>query len=129
VTSVTDAPPLPKSRRLLYHPDWMLSYKFPRKKGRFLVEFVDAAGSRRASFTRDVSLNGFFVIADSSPKPGDPTVCRLHGPRGKVIELSGQVVRVGRSGASGGTAVATGFAFRISGLNDDYMALVDSLQG
>jgi len=106
----------------------MAPYKFPRKKGRFLVEYVDAAGNRRASFTRDVSLNGFFVIADSSPKLGEQTVCRLHGPRGKVIELPGKAVRVGRSGASGGTAVATGFAFQIAGLNDDYMALVDSLQ-
>lgn len=105
----------------------MYSYRYPRKKGRFLVEYTDASGSRRMSFTRDVSLNGFFVIAESSPKPGDPTVCRLHGPRGKLIELSGQVVRVGRSAASGGTAVGTGFAFHISGLNDDYMALVDSL--
>jgi hypothetical protein len=105
----------------------MNPYRFPRKKGRFLVEYTDAGGSRRMSFTRDVSLNGFFVIAESSPKPGDQTVCRLHGPRGKLIELAGQVVRVGRSAASGGTAVGTGFAFHISGLNDDYMALVDSL--
>lgn len=105
----------------------MNPYRFPRKKGRFLVEYVDAAGNRRTSFTRDLSLNGFFVIAESSPKPGNPIVCRLHGPRGKLIELPGQVVRVGRSAASGGTAVATGFAFHIAGLNDDYMALVDSL--
>jgi len=106
----------------------MTPHRFPRKKGRFLVEYVDADGNRRMSFTRDVSLNGFFVITDSSPKPGDSTVCRLHGPRGKLIELPGQVVRVGRSAISGGTAVATGFAFHIVGLNDDYMALVDSLQ-
>ena len=105
----------------------MYPYRYPRKKGRFLVEYTDVGGSHRMSFTRDVSLNGFFVIAESSPKPGGPTVCRLHGPRGKLIELSGHVVRVGRSAASGGTAVATGFAFHISGLNDDYMALVDSL--
>ena len=79
------------------------------------------------SFTRDLSVNGFFVIADQGPETGVPAVCRLHGPRGKLIELTGHVVRFGRSAAAGGTAVATGFAFHIEGLNDDYMALVDSL--
>jgi hypothetical protein len=105
----------------------MYRYSYPRKRGRFLVEYTDAGGNHRTSFTRDVSLNGFFVVSDNVPKAGEPVICRLHGPRGKLIELSGQVVRVGRSAASGGTAVATGFAFRIVGLNDDYMALVDSL--
>jgi hypothetical protein len=105
----------------------MYPYRYPRKKGRFLVEFPDAAGNRRMSFTRDVSLNGFFVVSDHIPKSGAPIVCRLHGPRGKVIELSGHVVRMGRSSAAGGTAVATGFAFKIAGLDDDYMAIVDAL--
>lgn len=105
----------------------MYRYRFPRKKGRFLVEFPDAAGNRRMSFTRDISLNGFFVVTDHIPLSGAPVVCRLHGPRGRVIELSGRVVRVGRSSAEGGTAVATGFAFHIAGLSDDYMAIVDAL--
>lgn len=102
-------------------------YQFPRKKGRFVVEFTDAEGERRTAFTRDVSLNGFFVISGFAPKIGEPLVCRLHGHRGTPMELPGTVVRIGRSSASGGTAVATGFAFHITGLNDDYMALVDSL--
>lgn len=105
----------------------MYRYRYPRKKGRFLVEYTDAGGNRRTSFTRDVSLNGFFVVSDHVPKAGEAVVCRLHGPRGKLIELPGQVVRVGRSSAEGGTAVAIGFAFHIAGLNDDYMALIDSL--
>ena len=105
----------------------MHPYRFPRKKGRYLVEFPDAAGTRRMSFTRDVSLNGFFVVTEHIPQSGSPVVCRLHGPCGNVIELPGHVVRMGRSSAAGGTAVATGFAFQISGLNDDYMALIDSL--
>ncbi|MFI5181198.1 MAG: PilZ domain-containing protein [Thermoanaerobaculia bacterium] len=105
----------------------MHPYRFPRKKGRFLVEFTDAGGNHRMSFTRDLSLNGFFVISEHIPKTNEATVVRLHGSRGKVLELPGKVVRIGRSSASGGTAVATGFAFHISGLNDDYMALIDSL--
>jgi hypothetical protein len=102
-------------------------YRFPRKKGRFVVEFTDAGGTRRTAFTRDVSLNGFFIISEFAPTIGVPVSCRLHGQRGILIDLPGRVVRVGRSSAAGGTAVATGFAFHISGLNDDYMALVDSL--
>ncbi len=105
----------------------MNPYRFPRKKGRFVVEFVDAGGARRTAFTRDVSLNGFFVVSEYAPKVGEPLVCRLHGHRGTLMELPGHVVRVGRSSAAIGTAVATGFAFHISGLNDDYMALIDSL--
>ncbi len=105
----------------------MFPYRFPRKKGRFLVEFTDAGGNRRMSFTRDLSLNGLFVVSDHVPKLKEQTVLRLHGSRGKVLELPGVVVRAGRSSAAGGTSVATGFAFRISGLNDDYMALIDSL--
>ncbi len=79
------------------------------------------------SFTRDLSLNGFFVISDYIPKLNEALVLHLHGARGKVLELPGKVVRVGRSSAAGGTAVARGFGFHISGLNDDYMALIDSL--
>jgi len=105
----------------------MEPYRFPRKKGRFLVEFTDEGGNRRMSFTRDISLNGFFVVSDSMPKVGQPAIFWLHGPRGKVIELSGTVVRAGRSSSSGGTSVALGFAFHVIGLNDDYMALVDSI--
>ena len=105
----------------------MNPYRFPRKKGRFLVEFSDAGGNRRMSFTRDLSLNGFFVISDHIPRLNVATVVRLHGARGKVLELPGKVVRIGRSSASGGTAVAMGFGFNITGLNDDYMALIDSL--
>lgn len=106
----------------------MQRQKFPRKKGRYVVEFTDARGSHRTSFTRDLSLDGFFVISEHVPKTNVATVVRLHGARGKVLELPGKVVRIGRSSAAGGTAVATGFAFHISGLNDDYMALVDSLR-
>src|SRR5512137_1225460 len=105
----------------------MHPYRFPRKKGRFLVEFPDAGGNRRMSFTRDLSLNGFFVISDHIPKLNQPMTVRMHGARGKVLELPGTVVRIGRSSAAGGTAVAVGFGFRISGLNDDYMALIDAL--
>ncbi len=79
------------------------------------------------SFTRDLSLNGFFVISDHIPRVNESMIVRLHGARGKVLELPGKVVRIGRSSAAGATAVATGFGFNISGLNDDYMALVDSL--
>ena len=79
------------------------------------------------SFTRDLSLNGFFVISDYIPKTNEATVVHLHGARGKVLELPGRVVRIGRSSSTGGTSVAAGFAFNISGLNDDYMALIDSL--
>lgn len=79
------------------------------------------------SFTRDLSLNGFFVISDHIPKLNEPMIVWLHGARGKVLELPGKVVRIGRSSAAGGTAVATGFGFNISGLNDDYMVLIDSL--
>jgi hypothetical protein len=105
----------------------MKPYRFPRKKGRFLVEFTDAGGNRRMSFTRDLSLNGFFVISDHTPKVNETITLSLHGARGKVLDLPGKVVRVGRSSAAGGTAVATGFAVHITGLNDDYMALIDSL--
>jgi len=106
----------------------MQQHKFPRKKGRFLVEFNDSGGNHRMSFTRDLSLDGFFVISDQIPRQNEAIIVRLHGTRGKVLELPGKVVRIGRSSAAGGTAVATGFAFHISGLNDDYMALVDALR-
>lgn len=107
----------------------MSSYRFPRKRGRFLIEFPDADGLRSTAFTRDVSLSGFFVACDKSPGIGSPLVVKLHGPRGRVLELAGTVVRTGRSSAALHTSVATGFAFAIRGLNDEWMALVDSLAG
>ncbi|HSB36239.1 MAG TPA: PilZ domain-containing protein [Thermoanaerobaculia bacterium] len=107
----------------------MSSYRFPRKKGRYLIEYPDSDGNRCTAFTRDVSLSGFFVTCEKSPPPGRPLTVKLHAPRGKVLELAGTVVRVGRSSAAIGTSVATGFAFAIQGLNDDWMALIDALQG
>jgi hypothetical protein len=107
----------------------MSSYRFPRKKGRFLIEFPDSEGQRSTAFTRDVSLSGFFVACEKSPRIGSPLVVKLHAPRGRVLEIAGTVVRVGRSSAALHTSVATGFAFAIQGLNDDWMALVDSLSG
>ncbi len=107
----------------------MSAYRFPRKRGRFLIEFPDADGLRTTAFTRDVSLSGFFVACERSPQIGSPLVVKLHGPRGRVLELSGTVVRVGRSSVALHTSVATGFAFAIRGLNNEWMALVDSLAG
>jgi hypothetical protein len=107
----------------------MSSYRFPRKKGRFLIEFLDSDGLRSTAFTRDVSLSGFFVACQKSPKIGSPLVVKIHGPRGRVLELTGTVVRAGRSSAELHTSVAIGFAFAISGLNDEWMRLVDSLGG
>ena len=107
----------------------MSAYRFPRKKGRFLIEFPGADGLRSTAFTRDVSLSGFFVACDRSPSIGSPLVVKIHGPRGKVLELTGTVVRVGRSSADLHTSVAVGFAFAIQGLHDEWMRLVDSLPG
>jgi len=87
----------------------------PRKKKRLIVQFRDRAGILRTAFTRDVSLSGFFVVAEPMPDVGETLVLKLHLPRGGVINVSGKVVRHGRGTAAIEGSAASGFGFSFEG--------------
>lgn len=92
-----------------------------------MVEFVDDSSVKRTAFTRDVSLTGFFVVSDASPKSGENVTIHLHLPRGTIATLSGTVVRQGRSSSAGTGSVTTGFAFALGSFSEEYARLIQSL--
>ena len=104
----------------------MRSENFPRKKKRLIIEYIDATGARRTAFTRDLSMTGFFVLADEMPAVGTDQVLKLHLPRG-VVPVPGTIVRVGRGTSAVEGSAAKGFAVSISGLCEPYVKLVETL--
>jgi hypothetical protein len=104
-----------------------MSQAFPRKKRRLIVEYVDDAGVKRTAFTRDLSLTGFFVAAETCPKVGETVSVDLHLPRGTIAPLKGTVVRSGRSSSAGSGSISIGFAFALSEFSEDYARLIQTL--
>ena len=104
----------------------MRSEHFPRRKKRLVIEYIDATGARRTAFTRDLSLTGFFVLADDMPAVGTEQVLKLHLPRG-VVAVPGTIVRVGRGTSAVEGSAPKGFAVSITGFCEPYTKLVEAL--
>lgn len=99
---------------------------FPRKGKRLLIEFVDATGTKRTGYTRDLSFTGLFIVSEHLPPVGALTIT-LHLPRGKVVDLHGRVVRQGRGTASVSGSAPIGFGFALGGYSEDFTQLVSGL--
>jgi hypothetical protein len=104
----------------------MRAASFPRKKKRLLIEYIDSSGERRTAFTRDLSLTGFFVLAEAMPAIGTEQEMKLHLPRG-VVGVPARIVRSGRGTSAVEGSAAKGFAVAISGFCEPYMKLVEAL--
>ncbi len=99
---------------------------FPRKKKRLLLEYIDANGERRTAFTRDVSLTGFYVIAEAMPLVGSEQQMKLHLPRG-VVEINARVVRTGRGTTAVAGSAPKGFAVMLVGYCEPFVRLIEAL--
>ena len=104
-----------------------MSVAFPRKKRKLVVEYVDDSGVKRTAFTRDLSLTGFFVAAETCPKVGETVTVHLHLPRGTIAPLSGTVVRQGHSSSVATGSVSVGFAFALAAFSEEYARLIQTL--
>lgn len=109
-----------------YHFGQMTSTPFPRKKKRLLIEYIDSTGERRTAFTRDVSMTGFYVLADHMPAVGTEQEMKLHLPRG-IVGVPIRIVRTGRGTTKVEGAAPKGFAVQLSGYCEPYTKLVEAL--
>lgn len=100
---------------------------YPRRKKRLLIEYVDDAGSRQTAFTRDVSMTGFFVVAERMPPIGAPQTLRLHLPRG-VLTLEANVVREGRGTSQVEGSAVRGFGVALTSFSEEYTRLITALE-
>lgn len=98
----------------------------PRKKKRLLIEYVDSTGERRTAFTRDVSMTGFYVVADAMPAVGTEQEMKLHLPRG-VLGVPTRIVRCGRGTSAVEGSAPKGFAVVVSGFCELYTKLVEAI--
>ena len=99
---------------------------FPRKKKRLLIEYIVSTGERRTAFTRDLSMTGFYVLADAMPAVGTEQEMKLHLPRG-VVGIPARVVRCGRGTSAVEGSAAKGFAVMLAGFCEPYTKLVEAL--
>jgi hypothetical protein len=104
----------------------MTSASFPRKKKRLLIEYIDSTGERRTAFTRDLSMTGFYVLAEAMPAVGTEQRMKLHLPRG-VVEIPTRIVRCGRGTSAIEGSAPKGFAVELSGFCEPYAKLVAAL--
>jgi hypothetical protein len=99
---------------------------FPRKKKRLLIEYIDSTGERRTAFTRDLSMTGFYVLAEAMPAVGTEQEMKLHLPRG-VVGVPTRIVRCGRGTSAVEGSAPKGFAVVLSGYCEPYTKLVEAL--
>ena len=99
---------------------------FPRKKKRLLIEYIDSTGERRTAFTRDLSMTGFYVLAEAMPAIGTEQEMKLHLPRG-VVNVPALVVRTGRGTSAVEGSAPKGFAVTLSGYCEPFVKLVEAL--
>lgn len=100
---------------------------YPRKKKRLLIEYVDETGSRQTAFTRDLSMTGFFVVAEKMPAIGKLQTLKLHLPRG-IVTLEAKVVREGRGTSHVEGSAAKGFGVALASFSEEYSRLVTALE-
>jgi hypothetical protein len=99
---------------------------FPRKKRRLLIEYIDSTGERRTAFTRDLSMTGFYVVAEAMPAVGTEQEMKLHLPRG-VVGIPARIVRTGRGTSAVEGSAPKGFAVVLSSFCEQYTKLVETL--
>ncbi len=104
----------------------MSTAPFPRKKKRLLIEYIDATGEHRTAFTRELSMTGFYVLADAMPAVGTEQEMKLHLPRG-VVDVPTRIVRCGRGTSAVAGSAPKGFAVTLAGFCEPYTKLVETL--
>lgn len=99
---------------------------FPRRKRRFLVDFV-LQGSSCSGFSHDVSASGIFIQAARLPDPGTNLTLTMHVAGSTRLTLRCKVVRTHRVPGGLARVVASGFAVCITQAPEEYYQLLTTL--